>query len=276
MRCFIKILLLPFYLVYAMCVLIFEAVKGIFSAIFKSIDDSNKKTFMLTPSVPSIVANGHEYEYFVAEYLRRAGYNQVTVTKGSGDYGVDILATKNGIRYAVQCKYYSSPVSLKSVQEVVAGAPCYGCDAAMVVTNNTFTKSAIKLAAANRVTLLSYVNSLPPNNYPQNPVIIEDQKPKRNNKKKWIIITIAYIAAILFSIALFGENALKYIRFDTIVLAILIIIDLIKYRKYKKTKEQNNNEYYYVPENNSVQTITPDTQNNNNEITETESNKSNQ
>lgn len=146
----------------------------------------------------------------------------------------------------------------------------------MVVTNNTFTKSAIRLAAANGVTLLSYVNSLPPINYPQNPMIIEKQKPKRNNEKKWIIIVIAYITAILFSIALFDENAFKYIRFDTFVLAILIIIDLIKYRKYKKNKrrKQNNGEYYYVTKNSSVQTRTPDTQNNNNGITETKSNGS--
>lgn len=276
MGCFIKLLLLPFYIVYGVCAFIFEIIKEIFNAIFKSADNQDKRVFVLPPPVPNTVTNGQEYEYFVAEYLRRTGYSQVTVTKGSGDYGVDILATKNGIKYAVQCKYYSSPVSLKAVQEVVAGAPCYGCNAAMVVTNTTFTKSAIKLAAANGVTLLSYVNSLPPINYPQNPVIIEEQKPKRNNKKKWIIITVVYITAILFSIALFGENAFKYIRFDTFVLVILIIIDLIKYRKYKKNerRKQNNNEYYYVPENNSVQTSTPDIQNNNNGITETKSNGS--
>lgn len=259
-----------------MCVFIVEIVK----AIFKSIDNHDKNNFTPVPPVPSgipsMITDGHEYEYFVAEYLRRTGYSQVTVTRGSNDYGIDVLATKDGIRYAVQCKYYSSPVNLKAVQEAVAGAPYYGCSVAMVVTNNTFTKSAVTLANANGVILLPNVNRLPPINYPQNPVIIEEQKPKRNNKKKWIIITVVYITAILFSIALFGENAFKYIRFDTFVLVILIIIDLIKYRKYKKNKrrKQNNGEYYYVPKNSSVQTSTPDTQNNNNGITETKSNGS--
>ncbi len=62
---------------------------------------------------------GHEYEYLVAEYLRQHGYSRVTVTKGSGDYGVDVIAHKRGKKYAVQCKYYSEPVSLPAVQEAV-------------------------------------------------------------------------------------------------------------------------------------------------------------
>lgn len=271
MGCLIKLLLLPFYLVYGMCIFIVEIVK----AIFKAIDNHDKNNFTPVPSgIPNMTTNGHEYEYFVAEYLRRSGYSQVTVTKGSGDYGVDVLATKDGIKYAVQCKYYSSPVNLKAVQEVVAGAPCYGCNAAMVVTNSTFTKSAVNLATANGVILLSYVNSLPPINYPQNPVMIEEQKPKRNNKKKWIIITVIYIVAILFSIALFDENAFKYIRFDTLVLVILIIIDLIKYRKHLSLphislphRKVNKTEPISVGD--EPQADTPDLQ-----ITETEPEKS--
>lgn len=103
--------------------------------------------------------DGHDYEYLVAGYLRKCGYKRVTVTKGSGDYGVDVIAHKCGHTYAVQCKYYSTPVSLSAVQEAVAGKAFYGCDRAMVVTNNSFTKAAKKLADANGVVLLSGVRS---------------------------------------------------------------------------------------------------------------------
>ena len=49
--------------------------------------------------------DGHDYEYLVAKYLRGHGYTGVKVTKGSGDFGVDVTAHKAGHKYAVQCKY---------------------------------------------------------------------------------------------------------------------------------------------------------------------------
>ena len=41
--------------------------------------------------------NGHEFEYFCAELLRENGFTDVSVTPGSGDQGVDILAQKDGV-----------------------------------------------------------------------------------------------------------------------------------------------------------------------------------
>ena len=40
---------------------------------------------------------GHEFEYFCADLLKQKGFVDVEVTKGSGDYGVDILAEKEGV-----------------------------------------------------------------------------------------------------------------------------------------------------------------------------------
>ena len=40
---------------------------------------------------------GHEFEYFCADLLKRNGFTEVEVTKGSGDYGADILAQKEGV-----------------------------------------------------------------------------------------------------------------------------------------------------------------------------------
>ena len=98
---------------------------------------------------------GHDFEYFCAELLRRRGFQEVEVTKGSGDYGIDILAEKEGVTYAIQCKCYSAPVGVKAVQEVIAGKAYYDCDRAMVITNSTFTPSAVELAKKSRVELWS-------------------------------------------------------------------------------------------------------------------------
>jgi HJR/Mrr/RecB family endonuclease len=100
------------------------------------------------------------YEYDVAHYLRRHMFWNVKVTKASGDYGVDVTARKGLFRkYAVQCKYYSSPVGVSAVQEVVAGMRVYNCNRCMVVTNNVFTKPAQKLAEENDVILLAGVRA---------------------------------------------------------------------------------------------------------------------
>ena len=106
--------------------------------------------------------DGHEYEHRVAAYLRGHGYTGVTVTQASGDFGADVIAHKGGRKYAVQCKYYSSPVGVAAVQEVTAAKAHYRCNAAMVVTNNTFTAAAKRLAQENSVLLLEGVSGEAP------------------------------------------------------------------------------------------------------------------
>ena len=97
--------------------------------------------------------SGHEFEYFCAELLRNNGFFDVNVTKGSGDQGVDILATKDGIKYAIQCKNYTSALGNTPVQEVSAGKIFYNCHVGIVLTNSTFTSGAISLAKATGVLL---------------------------------------------------------------------------------------------------------------------------
>ena len=58
---------------------------------------------------------GHDFEYYCAELLRRQGFLEVEVTRGSGDYGIDILAEKDGVTYAIQCKRYTAPVGVKAI-----------------------------------------------------------------------------------------------------------------------------------------------------------------
>jgi hypothetical protein len=78
----------------------------------------------------------------------------VLVTQASRDQGADIIAQRKKEKYAFQCKYYSTPVGNKAVQEVYAAAAFYGCDCAAVMTNNTFTKGARELAESLGVELM--------------------------------------------------------------------------------------------------------------------------
>ena len=97
--------------------------------------------------------DGHDFEYFCADLLRRNGFYNVKVTQESNDQGIDIVAEKDGILYGIQCKRYSSDVGNKAVQEVFSGLAFYHCHVGVVLTNQHFTKSAIELAQVNRVLL---------------------------------------------------------------------------------------------------------------------------
>lgn len=96
---------------------------------------------------------GHEFEYYCADLLSKHGFRDVEVTKGSGDYGIDILAEKDGITYAIQCKAYTSPVGVKAVQEAYAGRDYYDRMVGAVMTNQYFTKSALEAAKKLKILL---------------------------------------------------------------------------------------------------------------------------
>ena len=96
---------------------------------------------------------GHDFEYFCAELLKKRGFEEVEVTKGSGDYGVDILAEKEGITYAIQCKCYSGPVGVKAVQEAYAGRDYYDRMVGAVLTNQYFTAPAVEAAGKLKILL---------------------------------------------------------------------------------------------------------------------------
>ncbi len=96
---------------------------------------------------------GLDFEYFCAELLKRHGFIEVEVTKGSGDYGVDILAEKDGVTYGIQCKCYQEAVGVKAVQETYAGKEYYALMVGAVMTNQYFTAPAVEAAKKLRILL---------------------------------------------------------------------------------------------------------------------------
>ena len=96
---------------------------------------------------------GHEFEYFCADLLKRRGFKDVVVTKGSGDFGIDILAERDGISYGIQCKNYTSPIGVKAVQEVYAGRDYYDCMVGVVMSNQYFTGPAVEAAKKLKIVL---------------------------------------------------------------------------------------------------------------------------
>ena len=97
--------------------------------------------------------SGVEFERYVAGRLRRAGW-QVEFTSAVGDYGVDLIAEKDGDSVAVQCKRHGKSVGVAAVQQVVSGALHHGCSRSIVVSNQEFTAAARQLAYTHRCQLI--------------------------------------------------------------------------------------------------------------------------
>ena len=65
--------------------------------------------------------DGITFEHFIADLLKNNGFYNVQVTKSSGDFGVDVIGTKERKKWVFQCKCYKSNLGIKSIQEIYSG-----------------------------------------------------------------------------------------------------------------------------------------------------------
>lgn len=100
-----------------------------------------------------------EFEHFCCKLLSNAGWDANT-TLATGDQGIDIIAYRNGVKAVFQCKKYSQPVGNAAVQEIISGKLFEQADVAAVVTNTSYTTSAMQLANSLDVKLLHYTELL--------------------------------------------------------------------------------------------------------------------
>lgn len=110
--------------------------------------------------------SGNDFEYYCAELLKKSGFIKVHVTSASGDYGADILAEQHGIKYAIQCKCYSSDIGIDAVYQISGGMKYYEANVGCVLTNRYFTRQARELADKIGIILWDrdFLNELVQNN----------------------------------------------------------------------------------------------------------------
>ena len=125
-----------------------DFVNGVFTRIYNS--QISQNNVLSTKKIKT----GKDYECYIESLLSKGGLN-VKRTPETGDQGVDLIVNFNNESFAIQCKYYSKPVGNKAVQEIAAGSKFYNCDYAIVVSNQTYTLSAKKLAKNLNVFLLN-------------------------------------------------------------------------------------------------------------------------
>lgn len=90
-----------------------------------------------------------KFEDYVAKLYKNMGYS-VKQTKRTGDGGKDIVATKNGQTYFVECKRYSDPINVHKMRDFVGACVLGSKDVkGIYVTTSSFTNDA--KSAANRI-----------------------------------------------------------------------------------------------------------------------------
>ena len=125
----------------------------ILSGVFFAVKAIIKKLVISNKPLPVDEMDGLAFEKFCAELLEKKGFIDVNITKASGDFGVDILAEKDGVTYAIQCKRYGDPVGVKAIQEAYAGREYYDRMVGAVLTNQYFTTPAVEAAKKLKILL---------------------------------------------------------------------------------------------------------------------------
>jgi restriction system protein len=114
----------------------------------------SKKDRLLNLTLENLKAmTPKDFEYTVAEILRRLGYKDIKVIGGSGDLGVDILAyNKDGKKVAVQCKKYISKKVTSPELQLFIGMMVteYKADYGLYVTTSYYTRDAYHLAMKHK------------------------------------------------------------------------------------------------------------------------------
>lgn len=112
-----------------------------------------KRHRLAAAGIPEIDGmTGRDFESKMALLFEDKGF-RVEQTPYIGDWGADLVLSRDGQRTVVQVKRWNCRVGPGAIQEVVAAKAKYGCQRALVVTNSLFTEAAAELARANGVGL---------------------------------------------------------------------------------------------------------------------------
>lgn len=112
-----------------------------------AVQEAEKKNKLLVKKIDSLYELApREFEEWTASLFESLGYDKVTLTPQSNDKGIDVLAEKNGLKIAVQCKKYKGIVGSPNIQEFLGAMQNAEVDKGFFITTGTFSIEAEKAA----------------------------------------------------------------------------------------------------------------------------------
>ncbi len=97
--------------------------------------------------------SGWEFERIMAELFKKLGYI-VSVTKGSGDEGIDLFLEKEGLRAGVQCKRWKTMTGQRVIREFYGSLMHAKLEKGFVITTSRFSEAAKDFAEDKPIVLI--------------------------------------------------------------------------------------------------------------------------
>ncbi len=103
----------------------------------------------------------YRFEHLIGDLLEAMGYEDVEVTKASGDKGIDVIGTiRSGfsiIREYVQVKRHQGSIGGPTVNELRGSLLMHGAIRGTIITTSTFTTAAKDAASSSGVVPISLI-----------------------------------------------------------------------------------------------------------------------
>ena len=143
----------------------------------KKIDDYYASKYSLKKAISELGPSGYPFEKLVGALLKQKGFKTEVSVILNGEcitHEIDVLAEKDGISYAIECKFHTNPKTVSNVKVPLyinsrfldiqkvwnnSGKPTR-LEQGWVVTNTRFTEDAVKYASCIDLNLMSW-------NYPE-------------------------------------------------------------------------------------------------------------
>jgi HJR/Mrr/RecB family endonuclease len=94
-----------------------------------------------------------EFEHFIGDQFKKRGY-RVSVTKATGDQGIDLICYKDGKKVIVQCKKYHNQVPSQAVMNLIGAKHFHDAHEAILITTGQFTNAGKAYANKTNIQLI--------------------------------------------------------------------------------------------------------------------------
>ena len=84
------------------------------------------------------------YERLICRLALAEGFSSARVVGQTNDHGADVIASRNGVRWLLQAKYWNKPVGVDVIDETLKAAQIYNAKIPVIVAKNGFDSKALE------------------------------------------------------------------------------------------------------------------------------------